>query len=71
MQLSYEEAREAMVANGASESFADAVMQTAHSFNDGERWEQEQRSMANTTATTLEEFARQVFRSAYRNARGS
>ena len=64
VQLSYEEAREAMVANGASESFADAVMQTAHSFNDGDRWEQEQRSPANTTVTTLEEFARQVFRSA-------
>jgi uncharacterized protein YbjT (DUF2867 family) len=71
VQLAYEEAREAMVANGVSESFADAVMQTAHSFNDGERWEQEQRSMANTTVTTLEEFAGQVFRSAYRNACGS
>jgi uncharacterized protein YbjT (DUF2867 family) len=66
IQVPYEQARHEMIRAGLSPSFADAVMQTARSFNDGEVWAKEARSPRNTTATTLEQFAAEIFAPAYR-----
>lgn len=70
VQLPYGEARQAMIRAGMSPSFADAVMDTARSFNEGQAWAKERRSPRNTTETTLEQFARDVFAKAYRAAVG-
>jgi hypothetical protein len=43
-----------MVESGMSVSFADALIETATSFNNGERWALEAPGRRNTTATTLE-----------------
>jgi len=58
-QVPLKEARGGMLAAGMSESFADAVLETARSFNDNEPWGREKRTARNTTATTLEQWARQ------------
>jgi uncharacterized protein YbjT (DUF2867 family) len=58
-QVPLEDARVGMLAAGMSESFADAVLETARSFNDNEPWGREKRAAKNTTATTLEQWARQ------------
>jgi hypothetical protein len=36
-------------------------METARSFNEGDVWAKEKRSVHNTTPTTLEQFARSAF----------
>jgi uncharacterized protein YbjT (DUF2867 family) len=64
-QLPYDEARRAMIDAGLSASFADAVMDTARSFNEGQVWATEPRSPRNTSPTILEEFAASVFAPAY------
>lgn len=61
VQCSFEDARKGMLAMDVSPSFADAVMQTARSFNEGDVWAKENRSLQNTTPTTLEQFARNAF----------
>ena len=58
-QVPLKEARVGMLAAGMSESFADAALETARSFNDNEPWGREKRTARNTTATTLEQWARQ------------
>jgi len=58
-QVPLKEARVGMLSAGMSESFADAVLETARSFNDNEPWGREKRTARNTTATTLEQWARQ------------
>jgi uncharacterized protein YbjT (DUF2867 family) len=58
-QLPLQDARSGMVAAGMSESFADAVLETARSFNDNEPWGRQVRTPRNTTATTLEHWSRQ------------
>lgn len=68
IQIGYDQARRSMIEGGMSASFADAVIDTARSFNDGPPWAQEPRSASNTTSTTLERFADQVFRPAYEAA---
>jgi len=68
LQLGYDEARAAMISAGMSPSLAGAVMETARSFNEGETWAKETRSPRNTTETTLETFAAEIFASAYRAA---
>jgi len=60
-QGTYEETRAAMLSLGVSESFADAVVETAKSFNRGDTWWQEARSPQNTTPTTLEAFAQKLY----------
>ncbi len=65
VQTRYEEARAAMLGMGLSPSFVDAVTETARSFNEGIVWAREKRSPQNTTTTTLEQFAEEVFRKAY------
>jgi hypothetical protein len=57
-----------MIAAGISPSLADAVMQTAHGFNEGRVWAREARSPRTTTQTTLETFAAETFAPAYRAA---
>ena len=61
VQCSYGDARKGMIGMGVSPSFADAVMETARSFNEGDVWAKEKRSGHNTTPTTLEQFARYAF----------
>ncbi|MBZ9746511.1 NmrA family NAD(P)-binding protein [Mesorhizobium sp. CO1-1-7] len=56
----FTEARAGMIANGLSPSFADALGETAASFNKGERWALEAPSIRNATPTTFESWA-QVF----------
>jgi uncharacterized protein YbjT (DUF2867 family) len=64
VQVPYEDARTSMLEMGVSPSFADAIMETARSFNDGDVWAREPRSAQNTTETTLERWAEDVFRKA-------
>lgn len=56
-QVELRDARAGMLAAGMSESFADAVLDTARSFNDDEPWGRQQRTPDSTTATTLEQWA--------------
>ena len=56
-----DEARTGMVANGMSSSFADALIDTAASFNREERWALETPAPHNTTPTTLERWAQEAF----------
>lgn len=65
VQVGYADARRSLLETGASASFADAVVDTARSFNQGERWAREARSGRNTTPTTLDRFAEDVVRPAY------
>jgi hypothetical protein len=62
LQVNYGDASEGMIKAGLSESFANAVIQTARSFNEGEQWALEARSPRNTTVTSLEWFAANVAR---------
>jgi uncharacterized protein YbjT (DUF2867 family) len=57
-QLSYEEARAGMLASGTPPSFADAVIETARSFNDAEPWALAPRDAETTTPTSLRDWAR-------------
>jgi hypothetical protein len=50
-----------MVENGLSASFADALIETASSFNKSERWALEAPGARNTTPTTLERWAEDIF----------
>jgi hypothetical protein len=68
VQVSYEEGRTGMIGAGISPSLADAVMVTAHGFNEGRVWAREARSRQSTTETTLEMFAAETFAPAYRAA---
>ena len=67
VQLDYDAVRTAMIGAGMSPSFAGAVMETARSFNEGQVWARETRSPRNTTATTLEAFAAEIFAPAYQS----
>lgn len=53
----YADAGAGMIANGMSASFAKALIETARSFNKGERWALEAPGPRNTTPTTLENWA--------------
>lgn len=68
VQLSYDAARQRMIGAGVSASFADAVMVTARSFNEGQVWATGARSSTNTTGTTLERFAAEIFAPTYASA---
>lgn len=61
VQVPLDAARAGMLETGMSTSFADAVIETARSFNDEERWAAETRNAGNTTPTTLEQWAREAF----------
>ena len=51
------QARTGMIGNGLSASFADALIETAESFNRGERWALVSSTQRNTTPTILESWA--------------
>ncbi len=57
-QLDYDTARESMLASGTPPSFADAVVETARSFNNDEPWALAPRSALTTTSTSLQDWAR-------------
>lgn len=57
----YPDARAGMIQNGLSASFADALIETATSFNNNERWALEEPGPRNTTPTTLERWAEDAF----------
>ena len=57
----YPDARAGMIEIGMSASFADALIETATSFNNGECWALEAPGPRNTTPTTLERWAEDVF----------
>jgi uncharacterized protein YbjT (DUF2867 family) len=56
----FTDARAGMIANGLSASFADALGETAASFNKGERWALEAPSTRNATPTTFESWAQAI-----------
>ncbi len=66
VQFAYEDARQALLGIGMSQSVADAYIEMYRGFNEGKIQATEERSPENTTPTTLEEFAREVFEPAYR-----
>jgi uncharacterized protein YbjT (DUF2867 family) len=68
MQFPYDEARNAMIGDGFSASFADALVEMDRAFNEGKVHPEEKRSAENTTSTTLEQFAQEVFQKAYYEA---
>jgi hypothetical protein len=49
-----------MLGAGMSPSFADAVLETARSFNEEDQWGLETRSAESSTPTTLERWAKDV-----------
>jgi len=57
-----------MIAAGVSPSFAEAVMETAQSFNEGNPMALEKRSPENTTRTTLEHWAMEQFEKVIRES---
>ena len=57
VQVPLQDARAGMIAAGMSSSFADAVLETAKSFNEGEPWGRQQRTPRTDTTTTLEQWA--------------
>jgi uncharacterized protein YbjT (DUF2867 family) len=67
MQISYDEARKAMLEAGLSPSAADGVIEIDRAMNEGRLRPVEARSPQNTTPTTLEEFAAS-FAAAYRGS---
>jgi uncharacterized protein YbjT (DUF2867 family) len=56
-QLSYDAARAGMLASGLPSSFADALVETARTFNDGEPWALAPRDDETTTSTSLRDWA--------------
>ena len=64
MQFPSADTRSALVGMGISPSAAAAFVEMAEGFNTG-RIAGEPRSAANTTPTTMEEFAGSVFKTAY------
>ena len=65
VELSYEDFRQGLLGAGFSASAADAYVEMYTAINDGRIQSTVRREASNTTPTTLEEFARQVFAPAY------
>lgn len=65
VQFTYADAQQALLGMGLSQSVADSYIEMYRSFNEGTVRSTEERSPANTTPTTLEEFVREVFAPAY------
>lgn len=66
VQFPYEDVRKAMLGTGMSASYVDGVIELVRSFNEGTLHAMEKpRSAQNSTSTTLQEFAEEVFRIAY------
>ncbi|AYA38155.1 SDR family NAD(P)-dependent oxidoreductase [Hymenobacter oligotrophus] len=69
--FSYEQARQGMVGAGLSESMADLYIEMTQTLNAEKAMVHEVRTPDNTTPTTLEQFAQQVFAPAYQAAAGA
>ncbi|MDQ3253630.1 MAG: NAD(P)H-binding protein [Acidobacteriota bacterium] len=65
VQFPYADTQQALLGMGLSQSVADSYIEMYRGFNEGTVRPTEERSPANTTPTTLEEFAREVFAPAY------
>jgi hypothetical protein len=59
LQVPLAQALEGMVSGGLSRSFAEAVVETARSFNSGEPWGSATRTPTATTPTSLAQWARE------------
>lgn len=70
-QLPYERTRRAMLRAGLTPGYADAMNELSRHMNETMITGTEPRSAVNTTATTLEAFARDVFAPAYLAAAGA
>ncbi|TGE26455.1 NmrA family NAD(P)-binding protein [Hymenobacter metallicola] len=68
VQFSYDQARQGMLGAGLSESMADLYLEMTQNLNEGRIMQHEVRTPANTTPTTLEQFAEQVFVPAFQGA---
>lgn len=68
VQFEYEGTRSAMVGMGVPEETADEFLEMYRAFNTGHVQPEGERSAANTTPTTLETWAEEVFAPAYRDA---
>ncbi|HEV7843759.1 MAG TPA: hypothetical protein VGO69_08670, partial [Pyrinomonadaceae bacterium] len=68
VQVPYEQVRQAMLAQGMSESAVDELIELSESTNEGRIIPTEERSAENTTRTTLEEFAEETFAPLYRGS---
>lgn len=68
VQFSERDARKAMAEMGMSDSLVSAMLEMYRGFNAGKILPTVERGAGNTTPTTLEEFARNVFMPAYRTA---
>lgn len=65
LQVPYEVVRQAMVGQGLSENVAAELVELARASNEGLLKPTEARSAENTTPTTIEEFAAEIFAPAY------
>ncbi len=66
IQFSYEDGRNGMIQSGLSTEMADLYIEMYRAFNDG-TIQAEKRTPENTSPTTLEEFATEVFAPAYKS----
>lgn len=71
VQLPYEETRRAMTSKGLTGGYADAMNELSRHMNEAMIQGTEPRSAVNTTETTLERFAREVFAPACEAAAGA
>jgi uncharacterized protein YbjT (DUF2867 family) len=71
VQVPYEQVRQAMLAQGMSESVANEMIELFESTNEGRIRPTGERTQENTTRTTLEEFAEETFSPAYRGSAGA
>ena len=65
VQFPYDQARNALLSKGLSASYADGMIEMIRCGNEGTAPATENKSADSTTATTLEQFAQEVFREAY------
>lgn len=70
VQFPYEDARQAMVSMGLSESYAGAIVEMSRHFNEAKTLGTEARGPASTTRTTLEQFAVEIFKPAFSSPAG-
>ncbi|MCC2545984.1 NAD(P)H-binding protein [Hymenobacter sp. BT175] len=68
VQFPYEQAKQGMMGAGLSESMADLYIEMTRGINEENFMLHEVRTAENTTPTTLEQFAEQVFAPAFRKA---
>jgi uncharacterized protein YbjT (DUF2867 family) len=71
VQFPYDGVRQAMVAQGMSENVAGELIELSECMNEGRIAPTEERTLENTTPTTLEEFAEETFAPLYRASAGA